>query len=112
MPSSKVRELPINEVVSSTINALGKSVSCVRFNSRAAAVQLTGSWTGTLTFYYSLDDITWQLCPMVPLGGGAPVTSTTANGAWLASLVPQGSGLMVVATAWTSGTATVACNLA
>jgi hypothetical protein len=48
------------------------------------AVQITGTWTGTITFEISLDGgTTWVTQNMLPsTGTQTAVTTTTANGVW------------------------------
>jgi hypothetical protein len=48
------------------------------------AVQVAGTFVGTVTFEVSVDDTTWSACPMEPVAGGATITSATAPGLWLA----------------------------
>jgi hypothetical protein len=52
----------------------------------ALMVQVTGTWTGTLTFQASIDGTTWESFNLYPvLPDGTPSTSsTTANGFWQA----------------------------
>lgn len=45
-------------------------------------IQLTGSWTGTITFEASVDGTTFVALPVTPIAGGATVTSATINGIW------------------------------
>lgn len=48
------------------------------------ALQLAGTFTGTVTFQVSNDGTTWSSAVAWPVAGaGAPVTSTTAVGQWL-----------------------------
>jgi len=105
---------PPGQFVSSTIAAAQQAVVCRQPNSRAATIGINGTWSGTLAFYYSVDDVTWQPAESAfPLGGGAPAGSTTANGTWTFSFgLPNSTSIAVVATAWTSGTADIAINLA
>lgn len=71
-----------------------------------AALQVTGTWVGTISFEASLDGVTFVALRATPLGGGAAVTSTTANGAW--SLFTSGANqIRARMSSYTSGTATV-----
>lgn len=45
-------------------------------------VQITGTWTGTVTFEGTIDGVTFVAIAATPSGGGADVTTTAANGAW------------------------------
>lgn len=46
------------------------------------AVQITGTWTGTLTFKGSVDGVNRVAIAAMPIGAVSPVTTTTANGIW------------------------------
>lgn len=48
-------------------------------------VQLGGTWSGTVQFEQSVDTVTWVAWTVVPLTGGAGVTSTTVAGQWAGS---------------------------
>lgn len=75
-------------------------------NSSAVAVQVTGTWAGTLVFEGGNDGTTFTPLRGYPVAGGSYTTSTSSNGAWT---VPTG-GLAYVrtrASAWTSGSAVV-----
>ena len=54
----------------------------------AVGVQLTGTWTGTVTFEATIDGATWVSQIMIPSTGlcAAGVTTATGNGAWTASV--------------------------
>lgn len=105
------KHLPKNDSVSQSISALGQYVTVARDNSRAVGLQLTGTWTGTIQFFCLIDQ-GWIACPLIPIGGGTPVTQVTGNGTWIGSFAPVGSAFMVKASAWTSGTMTVTANCA
>lgn len=88
-----------------TCPGAGCSLSLVA-DSTAIAVQLTGTWTGTIAVEVGNDGATFVPARAFPVGGGAYVSSFTANGAWM---VPTGGMLYfrLRATSWTSGTAVV-----
>ena len=99
-----------------TITANGQAVVAAQATAGTVGVQVTGTWTGTLTFQASLDGINFTTLGtttngMVPWpAGGTGVNSTTANGTWTGTF----SGLVffqVIATAAITGTATVTINL-
>jgi len=78
------------------------------------AVQLTGTWAGTVTFSASVDGTNFDLIPATPIAGGATVTSATANGQWTANCAgfSQFKLKRTVATSGTGPVATVgACNV-
>lgn len=90
-----------------TIGANGGSVSVLSGNSATTGVQISGTWAGTLAFQGSVDGANFFALNATPYTTGAAVTSTTANGQWQIN----SAGLcivQVIATAWTSGSATVA----
>ena len=102
---------PSDFISAGSIGALGVSASGAKPNTVAVSVTITGTWVGTLTFYASQDNLTWQPLPMVVAGGGVPTSTVTANGTYTARFSPPAYGFMVTCTAYTSGTATVNANL-
>ena len=79
--------IPVN--IGSTVNRTASgnitSTQSVALSTAAcgsAAFQVSGTWTGTLDFEYTIDDATWHSLSVTPDGGGAPVSSTTTNGNW------------------------------
>jgi hypothetical protein len=77
-------------------------VECLE--ARQLEVQLTGTWTATVSFQGSNDDTTYSSIQAFPIGGGATVTSATAVGQWVIPVTAQ--WIRVRVTAYTSGTAT------
>lgn len=80
------------------------------YNYHTVAVQVTGTFTATLTFQSTFDGSTWvsHTVTTAPVAAsiGTQVTTATAAGKWYANV----SGVRkfrVIATAYTSGTATV-----
>jgi hypothetical protein len=70
-------------------------------------IQVTGVWTGTLVFEGSVDNgTTWVAINVAVPSTGAELTSTTANGTWVAS-VAGFAQLRVRGNTVASGTATV-----
>jgi len=94
-----------------TIASNGASVQFANTDQGTTLFSITGTWSGTLAFQFSLDGgNTWytQLAQVVSSGlftGRASVT--TSNGVYAISDQPIPL-VQVVATAWSSGTATVA----
>lgn len=73
-----------NLAMSSTANAV--TVSSLNADA-TAAVQITGTWTGTLAFEGTVDNTNWFAVGAMAIGGtGAIVTTTTANGQWQADI--------------------------
>jgi|SRR5579884_995062 len=102
--------LSANPTSSGTISAAwGQAITTAYVGSRtpgefAVALQLSGVWTGTVSFLVSYDDQTWLPLFMTPIAGGNPVTSATSNGTWLARIVGA-TAVVAVASAWSSGSA-------
>ena len=75
-------------------------------------IQVSGTWSGTITFQYSQDEgATWNNLLVFPLLNGQPfltsgTTTTTANGNWVAS-VPGITSVRSVMSTYSSGTAVV-----
>jgi hypothetical protein len=81
-------------------------------------IQLSGTWSGTVQFeystYYSTSGpaqranpaVSWQALPMTPVAGGAPVTSATGNGTWVAA-VPGVAAVRVRCSSFSSGAVVV-----
>lgn len=73
------------------------------------AVDIRGTWTGTIQFQGTVNNTDWFTLASIPAGSAAniaTVTSTTANGVWIGNA----SGLLAVRatfSAFTSGSATV-----
>jgi len=70
---------------------------------REFALQVAGTWSGSLTFQGSLDGMTFYPVVALPVGGGLQVSTTTANGIFLGFLGCR--YLRVQMTVYTSGTA-------
>jgi hypothetical protein len=71
------------------------------------SISLLGTWVGTISFQYSIDGSNYNAYPFH--NGTGAVTSSTANGVFVATSTAA-ARMRVTATAWTSGTATVAIN--
>lgn len=73
----------------------------------AAAVQISGTWSGTISFQQSNDEVNWVSVAALaaPGTGGANVNSTTSNGAFF--MVVQLRFFRAVFTSYSSGTANV-----
>lgn len=82
-PYTATASLTATTCVGASISAAG----CIGVNLggyKFVAVQLTGTWTGTVTFEVSVDnDTTWVTQNMLPsTGTQTAVTTATANGVW------------------------------
>lgn len=103
--------IPVN--IGSTVNRTASgnitSTQSVALSTAAcgsAAFQVSGTWTGTLDFEYTIDDLTWHSLSVTPDGGGAPVSSTTTNGNWSVQ-VESYSQVRVIGKTVSSGSAAV-----
>jgi hypothetical protein len=67
-------------------------------------IQVTGTWTGTITFRASIDNATFTDLEVLPSNSGTAVTTTTANGVWSAPVAGYNT-IRIVFTAHSSGTA-------
>jgi hypothetical protein len=85
------------------------SVDCSGY--RSINFQITGTWSGIITFQVSNDNITWNGLGVFPAAGaGATSSSTAANGAWFGPLGGFNYA-RIRFTTYTSGTASVVGNL-
>lgn len=96
--------------VSSTIGALNANSTTVDISDADVfAVQIGGTWVGTITFYVSSDGVTYYAYAIHQSSqatGTTDTSTTTANGLWskpCASL----KYFKTIMTAYTSGSATV-----
>lgn len=103
-----------------TITANGQSTTVWRYAKNAytnVAVNVTGTWDGTLSFETSTDGITWTAKSMWndKASEQYSATSTSNNvGWWIADTLAERTAydyFRVRATAWTSGTATVTVGM-
>lgn len=109
--ASRVQAQTPGSVSTGTIAAAQGELRLDTSNAGAAAVQLTGTWAGTIAFEGSVDGGTFVSLNMVPSNSATAATSATATGAWSANI----GGYRQVrarASAWTSGTATVTLSSA
>lgn len=75
-------------------------------NYAGLSIQVTGTWTGTLTFRASTDGVTFQALNCAASNSTSAVTSSSANGLWKCGV----AGLRyaeVIFTSYSSGTAVV-----
>ena len=81
-------------------------------NSGSIAIQITGTWVGTITFKSTVDNSTYTDLRVVSAADttSAGVTTTTANGTWQGTITGF-SKVRIVFTAFTSGTAVVSTRM-
>lgn len=100
--SGNVTQQSPNVFDSVNFNQLNGQTTCT--------VYVSGTWTGTLAFQGDTvpypDNSSWFSLSGTPTGGGASVTSTTANGSWFVPC-PSLQQFQVIATTMVSGTASV-----
>lgn len=95
------------------LNAAGTSCptagACVTVmptvNRTGAAIQVTGTFAGTILFEATADGGTWAAVVGVPQGGGTAASSTTTTGTWQFSLAGL-AGIQARMSAYSSGAAT------
>lgn len=94
--------------VQGTAGALNASVELTVAGAAGAAVQVSGTWVGTLTFQSTINGTDWVTHNGTVYGGASVtnVSTTTANGAW-AFRVAGAQKIRATMTAYTSGTATI-----
>lgn len=69
-------------------------------------IQITGTWSGTITFRSTVDNSTYTSFLVTSTTSGSSASTTTANGIWTASVAGL-TTVRVVFTSYSSGTATV-----
>jgi hypothetical protein len=94
------------ETLQAAAAATGNGTAMDVAGQHALAVQVSGTFVGTVTFEGTLDDTNWVSVGLVPFAGGAAVTSATAPGVWSLGDVPL-SQFRARISAYTSGTITV-----
>lgn len=85
---------------------VGNTVGLDTHTLGAAGVQVTGTWTGTLTFEGSVDGTTYVAMAATPVVGGSTVSTTTANGLWRCNVAGL-QAMQVRGSAAMTGTAVV-----
>lgn len=89
-----------------TLAAAAQTVPLGLNGDASAAIQITGTWVGTITFEGTVDGTTWGSINAVAASTSTPQPTTTVNG--LYRLTPGGlASIRANMTAFTSGTAVV-----
>jgi len=87
-----------------SLAATGSVTLAINALASAAAWQLTGTFSGTVTFEGTVDGTTWVAVAVVPVGGTRTLTTTaTAAGVWQMNVAGFASARARVST-YTSGT--------
>lgn len=94
--------------VSGTAGALNATVELPVAGAAGAAINVSGTWAGTLSFQSTINGTDWVTHNGTVFGGASVtnVSTTTANGAW-AFRIAGAQKLRAIMTAYTSGTATI-----
>ena len=91
---------------SGSLSAPAQTVALALSGQSGAAAQITGTWSGTITFEATLDGTNWVAINAVSASTSTPQTTTTANG--LYRLTPGGvAQIRANATALATGSAVV-----
>lgn len=94
------------QLVSGDLRATSDTVTAfIPANTPSLAIQVSGTWTGTITFQVSADGVTFVSLLSSNVTTGTPATSTTANGIFAAGKV--GAVVRAFGTSIASGTAVV-----
>ena len=95
-----------DNIASGTLTAAAQTVVLNVATKAGAAVQLSGTWVGTVAFEGTIDGTIWTTVNAVAASTSTPQPTTTVNG--LYRLTPSGlSQVRANMTVFTSGTATV-----
>jgi hypothetical protein len=100
------RNLSATGNITTNAGGPGNTVGLDAHGYGAAGWQVTGTWTGTLTFEGTVDGTNYAAMAATPVVGGSSVSTTTANGAWRSNI----AGLQAIrlrGTASMTGTAVV-----
>lgn len=101
----------VAETLQSAVSATGNGTVIEMEGYSKLAVQVTGTFTGTVTFEGTLDDSNWVAVGLKTAADGAAVTSTTGTGLWkLPADGPILSQFRARVT-WTSGTSVTVTSL-
>ncbi len=87
---------------------------CIDFNvggNGSVGIQITGTWSGTITFQASVNNTTFTAINVIPATSPTAVSTTTGNGLWSASIGGL-STVRAVFTSYVSGSANVAFRTA
>lgn len=105
-PGSIAYDTESEAVVTGTITAVSQTVAFDGPNTGTEAVQITGTWVGTMVVEATVDNTNWSTISFLNATTGLFVTSLAANGMFL---IPSNAyvSTRVRASAWTSGTATI-----
>lgn len=72
-------------ILSASLTAADAVLNIGVSNCGGVAIQLTGTWAGTVSFEATVDGLTWVAFNMVPSNSATAASSSTGNGAWSAN---------------------------
>lgn len=101
--------MSLYSVVRNDIRANGAIITIDSPTGNTVALDIRGTFVGTLQFESTIDGINWFAAAAIPLPftqGSAVVSSTTAPGAWLVNSAGTAQS-RIRASAWTSGNASI-----
>lgn len=99
---------PASDVTASaSLSATGSATTATLNGAATATVYISGTWSATVQFEGSTDGTNYYSVNATPVTGGAPVTSTAANGQWQVSTGGL-ANLRARVSAYTSGTVVIA----
>ena len=74
---------------------------------RGLAIQVAGTFSGTLTFKATVNGTAYHEIGLAPVDGGAVASTATAAGIWVLDINPGYTKIQVYWTARTSGAVTI-----
>lgn len=111
VPTSQNIAVPLNTATCNSDFSGGGCVGLLLTGQAGVAIQVQGTYSGTISFEGSVDGSTYVALNMTPLASTTAVSSTTSTGVWTAGV----GGLVIVRarmSAYTSGTANVSIRSA
>lgn len=97
---------PADITATGTLTVLNANVTMNMNSIATVMLTITGTWVATITWFLTLDAVTYTGANAYTTGVAAAAANTAANGTWFIPCAGA-SQIYVGATAYTSGTATV-----
>ncbi len=101
--------------VTGSLSAAEATGAAVELNTQGfdyVAFQITGTFTGTITFYGSVDGVTFVAMSVLPIGTATAVTTATAPGIWVSTRPTALSHVKAAISSYTDGTAVITISAA
>ena len=96
----------VDTTATGSITAISQNVALALNGKSGVAIQITGTWVGTLQFEGTVDGTNWVTANGVFAGSSTPGPTITTNG--IVRVTPSGlAQFRITSTAWTSGTAVI-----